>query len=524
MRYKGNKTITYKNCNIMETDNLNVPPLPQGREQVKQNADNSNSTNWAPASASPALPVKPHKKFTQTLGFKVAFIVILSFVLLLPTFMIDSLSVERESTSTQARYEISQKWGRPQHITGPVIAIPYKAKLKGDTAVTEHTLYVLPKTLNINADVKSQTLYRSIYESVVYNTAIDFEGTFKIKGLLPAQVDTAALEMDKAHIVVGITDLRGVAQKLVIDINGNVVEINDGGKDGNIQVEEIYPVSEAGTTESVVDGMTYEETVDYADMYHASGASAAKAGVNIMPFSSLDSVPFKMHLDLKGSESLNFTPIGETTNVKVKGDCPTPSFGGNFLPDSRNVDANGFTAAWKVISINRAYPQAFIDDMSSDLNESQLVVGLMVPVDSYHKTERAIKYAFMVIVLTFIGVLFVEIKMRKHINVFQYLLVGLALVLFYSLLLSISEHMSFGWAYLIAASMTIAMITLYLIGVLKHKKMAIAIGAMLTLIYAYIFVLLNLETYALLAGSVGLFIVLALIMYYSLKLRTEDFA
>ena len=128
----------------------------------------------------------------------------------------------------------------------------------------------------------------------------------------------------------------------------------------------------------------------------------------------------------------------------------------------------------------------------------------------------------MVIVLTFIGVLFVEIKMRKHINVFQYLLVGLALVLFYSLLLSISEHLSFGWAYLIAAAMTIAMITLYLIGVLKHKKMAIAIGGMLTLIYAYIFVLLNLETYALLAGSVGLFIVLALIMYYSLKLRTED--
>ncbi len=524
MRYDRNKTIIGKNWNIMETDNLNVPPpLPPDGEQVIKNGDNSNATNLAPRSASHALPVKPQKKLTQTLGFKVAFIVLLSFVLLLPTFMIDSLSVERESTSTQARYEISQKWGRPQHITGPVIAIPYKAKLKGDTAVTEHILYILPKTLNINADVKSQTLYRSIYESVVYNTAINFDGTFKIKGLLPAQVDTTALEMDKAHIVVGITDLRGIAQKLVMDINGNVVEINDGGKDGNIQVEDIYADAEATASATASDTELYEESsVDYADMYQASGASAAKAGVNILPFSSLDSVPFKMHLDLKGSESLNFTPIGETTNIKVKGDCPTPSFGGNFLPDSRNVDANGFTASWKIISINRAYPQAFIDDMSSDLNDSQLEVGLLVPVDSYHKTERAIKYAFMVIVLTFIGVLFVEIKMRKHINVFQYLLVGLALVLFYSLLLSISEHLSFGWAYLIAAAMTIAMITLYLIGVLKHKKMAIAIGGMLTLIYAYIFVLLNLETYALLAGSVGLFIVLALIMYYSLKLRTED--
>ncbi len=508
----------------METDSRNVPPLPQGLEQAQQNDGDRVNPTVAPMTASPVppFPAKPKKKFTQTLGFKVAFIVILSFVLLLPTLMIDSLSSEREGTSAQARNEISQKWGRPQHITGPVIAIPYKAKLKGDTAVSEHMLYVLPKTLNVNADVKSKTLYRSIYESVVYNTGIDFEGTFKIKGLLPAQVDTATLEMDKAHIEVGITDLRGIAQKLVMDLNGNVVEINDGGKDANIQVEKINLANEA-TTEASDDTMLQEEkAVDYADMYQAMGGAVAKAGVNVAQMSSLDSIPFKMHLDLKGSESLNFTPIGETTIVKVKGDCPTPSFGGNFLPDSRNVDDRGFSASWKVISINRAYPQAFIDDMSTDLDKSQLQVGLMVPVDSYHKTERAIKYAFMVIVLTFIGVLFVEIKMHRNINVFQYLLVGLALVLFYSLLLSISEHMSFGYAYFIASAMTIVMITLYLMGVLKHKKMALAVGGMLTLIYAYIFVLLSLETYALLAGSIGLFIVLALIMYYSLKLRTEE--
>ena len=507
----------------METDSKNVPPLPQGVEPVQQNDGGKVMPTVAPNAGRPVppLPVKPKKKFTQTLGFKVAFIVILSFVLLLPTLMIDSLSTEREGTSTVARNEISQKWGRPQHITGPVIAVPYKSKLKGDTAVSAHMLYVLPKTLNVNADVKSQTLYRSIYESVVYNTGIDFEGTFKIKGLLPLQVDTAALEMDKAHIEVGITDLRGISQKLMMDLNGNVVEINDGGKDANIQVEDVYTACDV-TADEGDDTMLQEESVDYADMYQAEGGSVAKAGVNIAQMSSLDSIPFKMHLDLKGSESLNFTPIGETTIVKVKGDCPTPSFGGNFLPDSRNVDDKGFSASWKVISINRAYPQAFIDDMSTDLDESQLQVGLMVPVDSYHKTERAIKYAFMVIVLTFIGVLFVEIKMHRSINVFQYLLVGLALVLFYSLLLSISEHMSFGWAYFIASAMTIVMITLYLMGVLKHKKMALAVGGMLTLIYAYIFVLLSLETYALLAGSIGLFIVLALIMYYSLKLKTEE--
>lgn len=503
----------------METNNVNLPPLPTG-ETMESGLGNevAQATVWP---ASPPNPVVENKskKFTETLGFKVAFIVLLSFVLLLPTMMIDSLSTERENTSKEAQREISDKWGRPQHITGPVIAIPYKAKLKDDTSVTEHMLYVLPKTLNVKAEVKSQTLYRSIYESVVYNSGIDFDGTFKIKGLLPVEVDSAGLEMDKAHVEVGITDLRGISQKLVMDLGGNKLEINDGGKDGNIQLEDFY--SPVDDTESENEALA-EEAVDYVDMYKATGGSVAKAGFDASELAKLDSIPFKVHLDLKGSESLNFTPIGETTTVNVKGDCPTPSFGGSFLPDRRDVDANGFQASWKVISINRSYPQAFIDDMSEDLNSSQLQVGLMVPVDSYHKTERAIKYAFMVIVLTFIGVLFVEIKMRKHINVFQYLLVGLALVLFYSLLLSISEHLAFWLAYLIAALMTIVMITLYLFGVLSVKKMALAIGGMLTLIYAYIFVLLNLETYALLAGSIGLFIVLALIMYNSLRLKTEN--
>ena len=149
-------------------------------------------------------------------------------------------------------------------------------------------------------------------------------------------------------------------------------------------------------------------------------------------------------------------------------------------------------------------------------------MGLRIPVDRFQKTERAIKYALLVIVLTFIAALFSEFRLRRNINVFQYLLIGLALVLFYSLLLSMSEHMAFALAYLIATLMTVGMVTIYLFGVLKVKKQALIIGAMLLFMYAYVFVLLNLESYALLAGSIGLFIILAVIMYYSLKIRTED--
>ena len=492
----------------MENDpNLgNLPPLPQ--QNTVEPVTTPNSTAQQP-NAKP----KSEKKFTRTLGFKVGFIVLLSLLLLIPTLMIDSLSNDRQITAEEAQHEISEKWGLPQHVTGPVIAIPYVTKNKKDSTEQRHMVYILPKKLDINADVKSQTLYRSIYETVVYNTGIDFSGSFTIKGLLPNEIDSTMLQLDKACI--------------------DRIDVNDGGKDGNLHEEDDYEYSSSAdhADEDVVTDMEIvaEEAAEpvavaYDDMFDKDGGPVAKASLDIKPMASLDSIPFKMHLELKGSDNLNFTPIGETTSINIKGDCPKPSFGGNFLPDERNVTDNGFTASWNIISINRTYPQAFIDDRSYDLGKSQVQVGLMVPVDSFQKVERAIKYAFLVIVLTFIAVLFVEIKMQRYINVFQYLLVGLALVLFYSLLLSISEHMAFGWAYLIAAAMTIVLITLYLLGVLKTKKMALAIGAMLTIVYAYIFVLLNLETYALLAGSLGLFVVLAAIMYYSLKLKTEDMA
>lgn len=509
----------------METPNTqgNVPPLPQ--QDVMQSS--IATAPGAPIVQAPVRQPKRSKPFTRTLGFKVGFIVLLSLLLLIPTLMIDSLSSDRQTTAQEAQQEISEKWGLPQHVTGPVIAIPYVTTNKKDSSDQRHMVYILPKKLDINADVKSQTLYRSIYETVVYNTGIDFSGTFAIKGLLPSEIDSTMLQLDKAFVEVGITDLRGISQKLVLDLNGNTIDVNDGGKDGNLHEENDYEYSSSIDHDEVVTDMGAMEqgnadAVPYDDMFDKEGGPVAKASLNISSLTSLDSIPFKMHLELKGSDNLNFTPIGETTSINIKGDCPKPSFGGNFLPDDRKVTDKGFTASWNIISINRTYPQAFIDDRSYDLGKSQVQVGLMVPVDSFQKVERAIKYAFLVIVLTFIAVLFVEIKMQRYINVFQYLLVGLALVLFYSLLLSISEHMAFGWAYLIAAAMTIVMITLYLLGVLKTKKMALAIGAMLTIVYAYIFVLLNLETYALLAGSLGLFVVLSAIMYYSLKLKTED--
>ena len=276
----------------MENDpNLgNLPPLPQ------QNAAEPVTTPNTPAQQPNAKP-KSEKKFTRTLGFKVGFIVLLSLLLLIPTLMIDSLSNDRQITAEKAQQEISEKWGLPQHVTGPVIAIPYVTKNKKDSTEQRHMVYILPKKLDINADVKSQTLYRSIYETVVYNTGIDFSGTFTIKGLLPNEIDSTMLQLDKACIEVGITDLRGISQKLVLDLNGNQIDVNDGGKDGNLHEENDYEYSSSAdhANEDVVADMEIiaEEAAEpvavaYDDMFDKNGGPVAKTSLDISPLSSLD--------------------------------------------------------------------------------------------------------------------------------------------------------------------------------------------------------------------------------------------
>ena len=180
----------------------------------------------------------------------------------------------------------------------------------------------------------------------------------------------------------------------------------------------------------------------------------------------------------------------------------------------------GFTAEWKVVAQNREYPQLLRDDEHKyKIQESELGTNLLIPVTQYRQATRSVKYAALVILLTFCGVFFVEMTRRRNIHAFQYLLVGLALILFYSLLVSISEHLDFGAAYFLAAAMTVSLITFFIYGIVRQKATAACIGGLLTLLYVYIYILLQLEIFALLAGSIGLFIILAIAMHYSLKME-----
>lgn len=438
----------------------------------------------------------PRKGFMERnkLSVKIILTGVLILLLFIPISMIKGLISERAATASAATLEVQHKWSGSQEIAGPVLSIPYyeergEIMQDGETKKTRkilNYLHILPETLEISGNIKTEELKRGLYEIVVYNAPLELKGKFilpeNFSGIIPAE----DLYFNDVTLSVGLSDLRGISEQVELQWGNNTSLFNPG-----------IP-------------------------QHHMLSSGISAPVDIKMFDNMPdkTVDFSIRLYLKGSQSLMFAPFGKTTSVKISSNCKTPSFTGSFLPENREITESGFTCDWKVLNLNRNYPQFFSGNQSIRAHDlSTFGVDLLLPVQQYQKSMRSVKYAFLIIILTFVVSFFVEVMHKKNIHPFQYLLTGLALCLFYTLLTAISEHLSFGLSYLIAALMTIVLLTFYMTGVLKIRKTALTIGGLLTILYTYIYVLIQLETYALLAGSIGLFIILAVIMYYSQKIN-----
>jgi inner membrane protein len=224
-----------------------------------------------------------------------------------------------------------------------------------------------------------------------------------------------------------------------------------------------------------------------------------------------------MTIKFNGSSHLRFVPLGRATDVTLKSTWVTPSFDGAFLPDLRNISNDGFDAHWNVINLNRPYPQQFLGTMSG-ISDSAFGLTLMLPVDQYQKSLRAAKYAVLFITLTFVVFFFMQIINKVKIHPVQYVLVGLALCMFYTLLISLSEQIHFGWAYLIAASAIVLLISIYAQGTFKSIKLTLFLSSILVVLYGFIFSIIQLQDFALLVGSIGLFLALATVMIITRKI------
>lgn len=449
-------------------------------------------------------------------GLKILFMALITLGLMIPDLIIYSLSEDREENQQNAVSSISKSWSGPQTVSGPILSIPYR--YKRDNEVVSGVVKLLPATLDVRAEVNARTLNRGIYEATVYSGPVTLEGSIALIELEKTGVPVQSLQLDKATVTVGVGDLKGLESASVFEIGSERLTLN-GSNDSDIYTNSYRYDQVFVSTDK--DDFT-SDTGQGSWRYNRDASNGClQSPVNLAAITdSIGAVlPFRMSMQLKGTQSLAFTPVGRENVITVTGECKSPSFGGMFLPSDRTLKDGHFEAVWRLNSNNRDYPQAFTGNIASEICQSAAVVSMLVPVDRYQKVDRTLKYAFLVIMLTFVTILFCEILARTPMYMFQYLLIGLALILFYSLLLSLVEHMSFGLSYFIASVMTIGMVGVYVRGVLKHSRMALLTGCVLALMYAFIYVLMCLETYALLTGSIGLFIALAAVMYVSLRVK-----
>ena len=446
---------------------------------------------------------------------KFAAVGILVLLLLIPTYMIQGLISERQTQSQSVINEISSKWGYDQTIAGPIINVPYKEIVasqndKGQTVYTNTigTMHFLPEQLDINGNVKTELKHRSIYDAVVYSTELNIKGSFTKIAAEKLGISSENVLWEKAYVSFHIPDLRGINKRVVLNWNGDTLEMNPGIEDNDILVSSSNKYNSADNYNRYA-----VETIPAKSS--SNGSSGLSAKVNVKDAAKID---FNMTLDLNGSSSLYFIPIGKETNVTLASAYKTPSFDGAFITDSNTVNDKGFTANWKVLNLNRNFPQEWTNS-AYNISEAAFGVNLLIPVDHYQKSMRSAKYSIMFILLTFLVFLFTELLNGFKIHPVQYLLVGLALIIFYTLLLSISEQLGFATAYLISSGAIILLISLYSKTIFKEKRLMALLAGILIILYGFLFVILRSEDYALLIGSIGLFIVLCVIMYLSRKIK-----
>lgn len=434
---------------------------------------------------------------------------ILILVLLIPLELVKSLVRERKYRQEEVIGEINSKWGEKVFFYGPILKVPYTSyekntvydKKLGTTVIErkaqQNVAYFFPETLKNISNVMTETKKRNNYESVVFTAEMEFEGKYVKPDFSSKNIPEEDIHWDKATILIRTTNLSSIK---------NGVSINLSGK--SYPFEPIYEESSSNYAE-------YDEYNDHTGTYFVV-SSLETSFFNLKEH--FDNGNFNFSIKYDGSSSISIVPIGKITESTVKSNWKDPSFKGNFLPYQKEITNSGFSADWKVLHINRPFAQQSFGVLPS-IEKYTFDVDFVIPVDEYQQNERASKYGFLVIGLTFLIFFLIQTISKVKIHIFQYTMIGLALIMFYTLLISITEHSSFSKAYLIASLMVILLISLYSVSILKNRKFPFFIGCSLSAVYGFIYVIIQLENYALLVGSIGLFAILAIVMYVSRKIE-----
>lgn len=416
----------------------------------------------------------------ESIALRILIVGCLIVLLLVPLFMIQALITERQVNRNVSVKEISKSWAGPQTIAGPIlttITMGEKVNKEGNKIEAKKRNFYLPENLSVEAKVIPEKRYRGIYSTIVYKTNLKIHGSFSNQKIKEIFSDPSIKE---SYLSININDPRGIQENVIVKWNNIEQTVIPGLKDKNI----------------------------FTNGFH-SDISINK--------DQPDSV-FEINLTLNGVDEINFVPVGKNTEVKISSTWNDPSFTGNFLPSQREINEKGFTATWNVNHFNRQFPQEW-SQSTYDIFKDKFGVKFYIAADEYQQTMRSSKYGLLLIIFTFVSFFLVEVFSGKAIHPIQYLLIGLALIIFYSMLLALSEYILFQYSYLIAGSLVIGLITHYTKSIYKNRNIVLSISAMLISFYGFVYVLLQLQDYSLLLGNIVLFLILAAIMFFTRKVN-----
>lgn len=430
---------------------------------------------------------------------KFIFIGLLILVLWIPSTMIKNLIEEREARHQETRQEITKSWGAAQTLGGVVLNIPYQNYEA--CPVVPNTVYssgpspqclspklkyatFLPSELKVEGELKTQTLYRGIFKAPVYTGDFSLSGSFAPPDFSKITNQKIKVLWQQARVLLLVSDKKALRQRPALQWEGSEYDFSS------------------------------------LDEEHKVWTAALQVKLPLQKKQNSAFYPFHAKLQMVGSQGIHFLSLAKDTQVSLKSKWKHPSFTGAFLPNNRQVGSKGFSAQWQIPHLARNLPQAFPDFAAHHhtINASKFGAGLVLPIDIYQLSDRSLKYSLLFITLTFVVFFLFEVLSKLRIHPIQYLLVGFALILFYLLLLSLSEHMGFNFAYWLASIATVLSITIYVATILQKKSRAGVMALILSVLYVFLYVLLQAEDFSLVMGSAGLFVILSVIMFLTRKI------
>ena len=417
----------------------------------------------------------------NSISIKAGILTGIALLLLIPLSLLDGLVKERTTQRDSAVQSVARGWGDRQWVGGPVLAIPVTTDSRPDSA---RDWYVLPDRLDVAVELQVQDTRRrlGLYDVPVYVARVHATGEFDLAREITRLIRGDATlhpHLDQARLVLPIRDPRGLRNLI-------------------------------------------SRTREFQDFEPYSGFPllAVAATLNAAANASGGPQAVDLSFDVAGTQSLEFLPLARVMSVQAHGNWADPGFTDGLSPIERRIDARGFTAKWEVVNLNRTYGDRWFQDSPSAqaLLASGFGVELVQPVDIYQRATRAVKYGGLFVALSFLTLFLFETLQRRPVHPIQYGLMGLALSVFYLLLLALAEHIGFLWAYVLATAALCSLISAYLAGALRSARAGIVSGSIFAATYAVLYLLVTSESYALLAGSLALFALLATTMMVTRKI------